>query len=237
MLETDAGNICGAIPVCKYLCRSAKKLYASGSPLDNALVDQWVNWACTTLMPNLDQVMLGVYGHEVYDSSWKEALKELKSNVKTIDNALERGKGWLVADQMTLADVVLSIALTQGFQTELDKGYRNAIKQATEWSTKLYAKPEFVKVQGAITFCDKPLKPVTVPDAKVESKEKKDNKKEAKKAAPAAQAKPDKPEKVKDNVESLPPTSFDLFNFKTLYVNHKDKKGAGVDTFYEMLDW
>ena len=81
------------------------------------------------------------------------------------------------------------------------------------------------------------MKPVTVPDAKVETKEKKDNKKEAKKAAPAAQAKPDKPEKVKDNVESLPPTSFDLFNFKTLYVNHKDKKGAGVDTFYEMLDW
>lgn len=28
-----------------------------------------------------------------------------------------------------------------------------------------------------------------------------------------------------------------MFSFKTLFVNHPDKKGAGVDTMYEMLDW
>ena len=38
-----------------------------------------------------------------------------------------------------------------------------------------------------------------------------------------------KEEKPKDNVESLPPTSFDLYNFKTFYVNHEDKGGAAVD--------
>lgn len=42
---------------------------------------------------------------------------------------------------------------------------------------------------------------------------------------------------MKDNVESLPPTSFDLFNFKTFYVNHADKKGIAVDEFYKQLDW
>lgn len=40
-----------------------------------------------------------------------------------------------------------------------------------------------------------------------------------------------------DNVQSLPETKFDLFSFKTLFVNHPDKAGKGVDTFYEMLDW
>jgi hypothetical protein len=34
-----------------------------------------------------------------------------------------------------------------------------------------------------------------------------------------------KEEKKKDNVESLPETSFDLYSFKTLFVNHADKKG------------
>jgi len=28
-----------------------------------------------------------------------------------------------------------------------------------------------------------------------------------------------------------------LYDFKTLFVNHPDKKGAGTDTMYEMLDW
>ena len=37
-------------------------------------------------------------------------------------------------------------------------------------------------------------------------------KKEEVKAAPA--------EKPKDNVESLPPTDFNLYDFKTFYVNH-----------------
>ena len=62
MLETSEGTICGAIPVCKFMCRQAKKLYSSSSPIDCALVDQWVNWACTNLMPNLKQVLGGIYG-------------------------------------------------------------------------------------------------------------------------------------------------------------------------------
>jgi hypothetical protein len=62
------------------------------------------------------------------------------------------------------------------------------------------------------------LKPLGLIEEKKEEK-----KKEApKEAAPKAE---EKPAKVLDNVESLPPTSFDLFSFKTLYVNHPDKKG------------
>ena len=44
-------------------------------------------------------------------------------------------------------------------------------------------------------------------------------------------------EKKKDNVESLPPTDFNVYDFKTFYVNHADKKGAAVDEWYKMLDW
>ena len=100
MLETSEGTICGAIPVCKFMCRQAKKLYSSNSPLDCALVDQWVNWACTNLMPNLEQILGGIYGHpenQIYDSDWKDALKNLKTDVKQVENALVKGNGWLVA--------------------------------------------------------------------------------------------------------------------------------------------
>ena len=39
MLETAEGTICGAIPVCKHMCREANKFYGSGSPLDCAMTD------------------------------------------------------------------------------------------------------------------------------------------------------------------------------------------------------
>ena len=74
------------------------------------------------------------------------------------------------------------------------------------------------------------MKPVVVADKKEEKKA----------AAPvvAAAPKPEKKEeKVKDNVESLPPTNFDLYSFKTFFVNHPDKKGEAVTEMYKMLDW
>lgn len=46
-----------------------------------------------------------------------------------------------------------------------------------------------------------------------------------------------KEEEPKKNTEVLPESKFDLYNFKTLFINHKDKKGEGMAKFYEILDW
>lgn len=69
---------------------------------------------------------------------------------------------------------------------------------------------------------------MTEPDPKKDTKKDTAAKPQQKEATPKPEAEK-KPEKVLDNVQSLPPTSFDLFNFKTFFVNHKDKKGAAVD--------
>ena len=62
---------------------------------------------------------------------------------------------------------------------------------------------------------------------------------EKKEAAPAypKEEKPKEQAKQKDNVESLPPTSFNLYDFKTFFVNHPDKKGEAVSEMYKILDW
>lgn len=75
-------------------------------------------------------------------------------------------------------------------------------------------------------------------DPKKEAKpDKKEGKKDSKKEEAPKPPAPKKEEKVLDNVQSLPPTPFDLFNFKTFFVNHPDKKGEAVTKFYEQLDW
>jgi elongation factor 1-gamma len=42
--------------------------------------------------------------------------------------------------------------------------------------------------------------------------------------------------KAPNPLDLLPPSSFDLFNFKTFFVNHKDKSGAAVDEMLKIYD-
>jgi len=76
MMEMGELAICGTPAICKYLCRNANKLIGKKEDhLIQSQIDQFVNWTHGTLMQTVDQVMLGIYGHPVNDSSWKEALK------------------------------------------------------------------------------------------------------------------------------------------------------------------
>jgi elongation factor 1-gamma len=228
LLETDEGCLTESSAICVYLAQLAKKNLGN-SPVQRALVDQWISYANTTVAPCVEKVNTGIFGlGKIMQNDWNDASKNLKAFVKVINTGLE-GKKWLAGDEPSVADVILAIRLLTAFQTVLDGGFRKAMKNVEAWAQACYALPAFVKVFGRVQMCAKALKPIV----EVE-------KKEPKKAAQpkAAEApKPKKEEKPKDNVESLPPTSFNLFDFKTFFVNHKDKKGEAVDEFYKQLDW
>ena len=100
---------------------------------------------------------------------------------------------YLVGGSLTLADIFVAVALALPFQTVLDAGVRKGFAAAGDWSAKIYGLPELKSVLGQIRLCDKPLKPVTVADPKVEKPKKEEKKKEEKPA-------PKKEEKKLDNV-------------------------------------
>lgn len=170
--------------------------------------------------------IFGWPGSEVTLTQFNEASKNLKANFKTLNTALE-GKKWLVGNEMTIADVSLALWLSYPLQTILDGGFRKAMKNASDWAEAVYNHPSVIKILGKIMMCAKPLKPVL-----------KEEKKEEKKKEPVAAApKKEKEEKPKDNVESLPPTPFNVYDFKTYYSNCEDPRGEGMDEFYKQLDW
>ena len=125
---------------------------------------------------------------------------------------------------------MIALTLQDSLQTVLEAGFRKSIPALSEGIQELYKMDSFVKIFGTVHLCAKPLKPTCLPDPPKPKVEKKEAPKPVKKEEK-------KPEKPKDNVESLPPSPFGLYDFKTLFVNHPDKKGEGVDTFYKMLDW
>lgn len=211
----------------KFISGSGSGKLLGASNINKAHVDQWLAWRETTLAPCWNVVSAGVFGlGGIQKADYDEQSKALKAHMKTLNTFLE-GKKWLAGDDITLADIVLATSLQAAFQTVLDGGFRKAMKNVEAWALANYARPEYVAVNGNVHMCAKGLKPSgLIEPVKV--------KKEAPK--PAA-AKPKVVEKAKDNIESLPPTPFNVYDFKTFYVNHPDKKGAAVDEWYKMLDW
>lgn len=225
LLQTADGTLHESTAIAKYFCTLAGKMLGNG-PVERAQVDQWIAFANTSILKNFMPVMSGIFGWwDVYAQEFNDASKDLKAQVKTLNAHLE-GKKFLVGSELSLADVVVANMLLYPFQTVLDAGFRKAMKNVTAWAESVYALESFKKSYGNVMLCGKALKPHL-----------KEEKKEVKKAAPAQAAPKKKEEKPKDNIDLLPPTKFDIYDFKTFFVNHADKAGAAVDEWYKMLDW
>jgi elongation factor 1-gamma len=141
-----------------------------------------------------------------------------------------QGKEFLVGGHLTVADVIVSIALLNPLQTVLDAGFRKAMTNFTNWATKLFSLPEFVARLGHTKFAAKAIKPVL------------EEKKKEEPAPKHAAAKKDteghddeEGEKKKEKEKDLrdEPSKFDLYNFKTFFVNSKDRRGEGMKAFFE----
>lgn len=230
ILSTSEGSLQDHSAICKYLCTLSNS-HMGKTAAERSQVDQWISFRNSSLVNTCQTINDGVFGTgKVTDADFKAANTELGNHLRVMNTALD-GKKWLVGDDVTCADIVCAMTLKFAFQTVVDAGKRKApvCKNTAAWAQLCFDLPAIKKICGNIQMCAKPMKGFNLV---VEKKEEK--KKEAPKVA-AAPAK--KEEKVKDNVESLPPTTFELYDFKTLFVNHKDMKGAGVDTWYKMLDW
>jgi elongation factor 1-gamma len=102
---------------------------------------------------------------------------------------------------------------------------------ASNWLIRILAVPEVVRRLGNVKLAAKTIKPQLIAPPK-----------EEKKVVAKAAAKDDgddeeKPVKKEANpLDVLPPSPFDLFSFKTFFVNHPDRRGDGMKFFFENYD-
>jgi len=240
-LMTSKGPIFESHAVLRTLARANtdKHLYGK-SNFESAKVDQWLDW-------NVDLVnaLYGTWGainglKTIDEKTYSSNLETLKNKLKVLEEHLN-GKKYLVGDNVTIADISF-VALMRGpVACALDTEFRNQLPNVFNYYKSLASLPEVQKVLGKPRFCEKrwPLaEPVAAP--------KKEEKKEApKKEAPKKKKdddededdKPAPPKKddAKAELENLPPSPFNFFDFKTLITNAKDKNEA-LKTFWEQFD-
>lgn len=226
LLETEHGHLNESLAIAKYFAHDHATLKGA-SAIEQAKVDQWSQWGLTTVIPNIMPVLAATFGwRDVQQADFNDANKALKEQVRAINVALTGD--YLVGSTITIADIFVASILSLGFQTVLDAGFRKAAPKASAWFERVMSHPSVVKNFGVVKACSKGLKPATVVvPPKV--------KKEVVKAAP--KPKDEEEEKKKINpIDALPPSAMDMYNFKTLFVNHPDKANGGVDELVKQFD-
>ncbi|CDW77312.1 elongation factor 1- [Stylonychia lemnae] len=228
LLETEHGNLVESASIARYIGRLSSEGLSGNSAFESAQVDQFCDFSNSNLIPHLRTIVYAVFGHAVVETeTFNTAIKDLKEHVRSLNTHLQ-GKTYLVGDRLTVADVVVAVALLLPFQTVLDGGFRKSVApNVTAWLDRFVALPEVVSRLGHVKFCAKPMKAVAPP--------KKEEKKEEKKAAEKTEAVA-APKKEVDPLDELPPTKFDLPTFKTYFVNLPDKRGEGMDHFFANYD-
>ena len=227
LLETPQGNLSESGAIAKFLADGHATLLGSND-VERAQIDQWVAWIQSVGMSGYPAYM-AILGQstEVTQPVFNDAIKSIKENLRAVDSALTGD--WIVGGSCSVADIVLGSMFSLAFQLILDQGFTKAAPKACAWFARVSAIPEFISVFGRIKMAKKSLKPV------IKAEEKAPKAKGGQQAA--AKPKPAEEEKKAVNpLDALPPTTFDLFNFKTYFVNVPDKKGEGFDEFLRQLD-
>jgi elongation factor 1-gamma len=159
--------------------------------------------------------------------SFSIGLNQFKKNLAPFEKHLKL-RNFLVGHSLTLADVTLLVNLITPLQTVLDLQFRkDSLPNLSRYASLILEGRAFKQTFGKVHFNKKMIQPQF--PAKVEQKP-------AKEAAPVKAAPASKKEevpaqeKIKEQTweDKLPEfkNGFGLFDFKTLIVNHADKKEA-----------
>uniref|UniRef100_A0A6Q2X8Z8 Valine--tRNA ligase n=1 Tax=Esox lucius TaxID=8010 RepID=A0A6Q2X8Z8_ESOLU len=172
----DGGSevLSGASAVGWYLASQGKRTGLDTK--QQSQVWQWLSFADNELTPVACAVvfpLLGVLG--LQQSSHAEMIRILK----VLDKNLEP-KTFLVGESLTLADIAMTTAALLPFKYALEASDREALTNVTRWFLTCVNQPQFVKVLGQISLCEKMVPVISKPGAAPKPKTEAQLKKEAK---------------------------------------------------------
>jgi elongation factor 1-gamma len=240
IFEAPFGHFVHATPVLKYLA-NGHELYPAAAEV-RFQVDEALETVKEDLEKPLKLWLDMVFGHVPKDA---EKLKKAQADVKKFLFILEqqlKKHSHLVGQSLTIADVSLASDLFWAFRALFDEKYRKPLPALSNWFTTIANLPQFKAVWGPLKLAKVALEPANVAVVKHEEEKKHAPKKEEEKKAPAKPKPKDDDEedeaaekKQANPLDLLPPTTFELDEWKKLITNTKDRRSV-MPNFWEKLD-
>ncbi|WWC97498.1 hypothetical protein V866_004381 [Kwoniella sp. B9012] len=170
-------------------------------------------------------------------------VKKINERLSVIDNILA-SKTWLVRERITLADVFVVSALSQLFATIIDGEARAKIPNVIRYFETFVNHPKLLEIFNPINLIEKVTPPAASAKEQKPKAEKAPKEPKAPKAPKAKEVDEEEEEplvpaepKVKNPLDDLPKSAFNLEEWKRQYSN-LDTRGAGgsLEWFYEKFD-
>eukprot|EP00124_Ichthyophonus_hoferi_P000434 Ihof_evm5s16 gene=Ihof_evmTU5s16 len=224
-----------------------------------ALVAQWINFADAELTPSVSTWVYPTMGIIRDNSKNTEKAKADLAKTLAYLNTVLATHTFLVGERISQADVAVVLALLPGYQKVFAPEFRAAFPNVNRWFTTLVNQPQFKAVIGEVVFAteeakaDKEAFNLYHPESSKDVKKKDDKKVEKKKVEKKPQAPKEKKEKTPEveptaeeeemkakpkptkYLTELPPTKFDLENWKRVYSN-KETVSEAIPFFWENFD-
>lgn len=162
VLETADGKVLSeSVALCRFIALEAGRHDLIGNtPFEQAQIDQFCSIAQSGIWKHARDAAITTFGHVVDPAVNANAVKELKDQLKNLNNALN-GKDYFVGNRFTIADAALFAVLLLPFTLVLDAGFRKAMPNVSAWFERVSKLPEVIKVAGHVKLPAKGLKPVS----------------------------------------------------------------------------
>jgi len=249
-LETESGVIFESNAIARYVVRlnDSAKLYGR-SPFEASSIDSWLDFANTEIRGPSNDIVPGLLGLSGYNKPAAEAAKaKLHKVLATLDGYL-LSRTFLVGETLSLADIVVAVQLVPLFRLVFDPQFRQPFTNVVRWFLTCVNQPQFKSVMGEVKLAEvaaqpqkqekkKEDKPKETPmeQKPKEEKPKKEKPKKEEEEEDDGLLDEEKPEKKKPNpLDSLPPSPFNIDEYKRVYSNN-DTRTVALPKFFETFD-
>jgi elongation factor 1-gamma len=219
-LETKNGNISESISIEIFLAKKYKPEILGSNVFERAKINQWIEFANCEIQNCAKELIYPIFkGKKPENKGNDNEDKKFKKYLSLLEKEFKKGNKYIMGNKLTLADIVLFRYLRFFFMFYLTEKIRNSLcPKLTSWFENIMNTQEAIEAYGRTLLCKKQLKPLEI---KIETnKNKKETKKEIQKENP---------------LDFLPPSKFDLNNFKKEFCENGNKKEA-MEKFWKNFD-
>lgn len=225
--ECEEGNVYESSAICYYIAAKHKPELLGKNAMEQALVVQFLLAYDGDLNSNIYKLLTQTLGWSKYDEKdFESTLDVMKNKLRVLDSILST-RTFLVGESITIADIAMVCGLSLIFGDVIEASDRSSMMHLTRYFITVRNQPYFLEIMGAPKLCThrviaEPVKPTPAPKASEEQEE------EEEEAKPAP--------KVKNAMDLLPPSKFNLEDWKRYYSNAEETRPDATNWFWNHYD-
>ncbi|KAF2971061.1 hypothetical protein GQX73_g2503 [Xylaria multiplex] len=156
--SADGVHLTESIAIATYIAKSGPKAdqLLGADAKTQALITQWASFTESELFQNgfIPIAMAAMKVYTLDERRFNDCVAGLERDLKYLEVVLQGGKKYLVGDQLTMADLMVTSMLYPAFKYLVDAELRKGLPNLVAYVKAFAAVPEHKKYYGELELCE-----------------------------------------------------------------------------------